>query len=63
MNYKHANATSIKQFGQWFIVNADSVEQRLKVEAKARVLWLDNREPTLWEWENLESISADEWLK
>lgn len=58
----HSNSTAVKQFGQWFVVLADTVAQRIQVEAKARVLWLDYREPTLYEWENLESVHADEWL-
>jgi hypothetical protein len=57
------NATSVKAYGQWFIVTADSVEERQQVENRARSLWLDNREPTLWEWVNLESIPASEWLQ
>ncbi|WP_274644131.1 hypothetical protein [Pseudomonas serbica] len=58
----HANATAIKQFGQWFVVTAETVDERRKVEARANLLWVDHREPTLQEWESLETITASQWL-
>lgn len=58
----HANATAVRAFGQWFIVTAESAEERRKVEARANILWLTNREPTVNEWENLEAIDATSWL-
>jgi hypothetical protein len=58
----HANATAIKQFAQWFVVTAESVDERRKVEERASLLCLDHREPTSSEWQSLDSISATQWL-
>lgn len=58
----HANATAIKQFAKWFVVTAESVDERHKVEAQAQLLCLDHREPTVSEWQSLESITATQWL-
>ena len=61
MHYQ-ANATTVYQFGQPFVVIADSVEQRRMVETRARLLWLDHWETKDHEWQKLDSIHADDWL-
>lgn len=62
MKMKYANGVTVRAYGENFLVKASSVEERRMVEERAKQLWLEFREPSLWEWENLNEVTAEEWL-
>lgn len=58
-----ANSTTVRAFGEWFIVTAHSVEHRRQVEQRCHQLMLQFRPPTTADTHHLQIIEADSWLQ